>query len=483
MTSVFGVDLTSVKLHVDDSASRAATAMGVEAYSVGNHISFAPGRFDPASRHGRHVLAHEVAHTLASPALHGVHAFEGPEHRDAGDQGPRDLVRFLGTPEGAAWAQQLGYDPALLLADLGGDPFVQQPDRRMIVGAGRQAHQEGQRLTPGEAISLSGDIFEPERIGKAPTKTIRDVLEIFDRQKAGLLHGAEADVAIEKATGGDYSERAKDNLPHFASLGPTVEGMRPTLRDNRSEWQRLHQLALAKAREASQATAARERTNTLDEAYLLDAAGGHFLTDAFSAGHLIDPIRIEAAATIYLRVHPLDNRANPEADPIALGLDQAGLLVKLVLKNLHDRLNREGFMVRNGKGLRWKAFGDGHLEATSESMKVMSLAVLLSRRQVAHAYDGSLREDESAAEQILDLLPDRDTIQRATDDAISKMPDAVSDVMPLINRSVGMVGAGNKKVLRALQPYLDTVTSPDRSKQLEQAKDRGGIAPQLTWRF
>lgn len=64
----FGRDLSHVRLHTDASAGRAASGIGALAYAHGTHIGFAPGQYRPASRAGRRMIAHELAHTLQPDA-------------------------------------------------------------------------------------------------------------------------------------------------------------------------------------------------------------------------------------------------------------------------------------------------------------------------------------------------------------------------------------------------------------------------------
>jgi hypothetical protein len=56
-----GYDLSAAQ--VKPNSALAATA-GVEALTTGQEAHFAPGRFDPGSAHGAHVIAHEFAHVV-----------------------------------------------------------------------------------------------------------------------------------------------------------------------------------------------------------------------------------------------------------------------------------------------------------------------------------------------------------------------------------------------------------------------------------
>ena len=71
--SRFGTDLSHVRLHTDARARRAADAVAARAWTVGSHVAFAAGEYDPTSRRGLHVLAHEIAHVLQQPATSRLH--------------------------------------------------------------------------------------------------------------------------------------------------------------------------------------------------------------------------------------------------------------------------------------------------------------------------------------------------------------------------------------------------------------------------
>lgn len=59
-----GADLSSVRLHTGSESSEAAQAVRAKAYTVGNDVHFGAGQYDPSSRNGQFLIAHEVAHTV-----------------------------------------------------------------------------------------------------------------------------------------------------------------------------------------------------------------------------------------------------------------------------------------------------------------------------------------------------------------------------------------------------------------------------------
>ena len=57
-------DLSRVRIHRDSQAALSAKAVGARAYTVGQNIVFGAGEYRPETSMGRHLLAHELAHTL-----------------------------------------------------------------------------------------------------------------------------------------------------------------------------------------------------------------------------------------------------------------------------------------------------------------------------------------------------------------------------------------------------------------------------------
>jgi hypothetical protein len=69
----FGRTLSHIRVHTDAAAAASARAIGARAYTRGAHIVFAGGSYQTATSMGRHLLAHELAHTAQQE--HGASAF------------------------------------------------------------------------------------------------------------------------------------------------------------------------------------------------------------------------------------------------------------------------------------------------------------------------------------------------------------------------------------------------------------------------
>jgi Domain of unknown function (DUF4157) len=62
MESRFGYDFSKVRIHADERAARSSSSMNSLAYTLGNHIVFGEGQYQPHTIEGRRLLAHELTH-------------------------------------------------------------------------------------------------------------------------------------------------------------------------------------------------------------------------------------------------------------------------------------------------------------------------------------------------------------------------------------------------------------------------------------
>jgi hypothetical protein len=60
----FGHDLAGVRVHTDGLAVEATTVLGAKAFTIGEHVFFGAGEYQPGSRLGQWLIAHELAHVV-----------------------------------------------------------------------------------------------------------------------------------------------------------------------------------------------------------------------------------------------------------------------------------------------------------------------------------------------------------------------------------------------------------------------------------
>jgi peptidoglycan/xylan/chitin deacetylase (PgdA/CDA1 family) len=93
---LFRHDFSSVRVHADGAAERAARAVGASAYTVGDDVVFGAGRYRPNTLSGQILLAHELTHVaqqrLGGAPAREVGSQEDPDERQA--EGAANAIRW-----------------------------------------------------------------------------------------------------------------------------------------------------------------------------------------------------------------------------------------------------------------------------------------------------------------------------------------------------------------------------------------------------
>lgn len=69
MESGFGTDFSDVNIHTDQRAQEMTEDVGAQAFTHGNDVYFNAGKYDPESTKGKHLLAHELTHTIQQKGI------------------------------------------------------------------------------------------------------------------------------------------------------------------------------------------------------------------------------------------------------------------------------------------------------------------------------------------------------------------------------------------------------------------------------
>lgn len=64
MEGAFGYDFSQVRLHTDSSAGSLANNLDARAFTLGQHVAFGPGEYQPGTLLGDALIAHELAHVV-----------------------------------------------------------------------------------------------------------------------------------------------------------------------------------------------------------------------------------------------------------------------------------------------------------------------------------------------------------------------------------------------------------------------------------
>ncbi len=143
MEASFGYDFSAIRIHADPNAGRAAQSVGAHAFALGSDIVFAPGRYQPETRAGRLLLAHELTHAVQ----------QGTSRQ------PADAPIRLGRVDDST-EREAESNAARLVGDPGSEP------RRQVSAAGgamlRRAADKGNQPQEAQADACAGWERDPE---------------------------------------------------------------------------------------------------------------------------------------------------------------------------------------------------------------------------------------------------------------------------------------------------------------------------------
>ncbi|HVW61055.1 MAG TPA: DUF4157 domain-containing protein [Puia sp.] len=77
MESVFGTSFAHVKTHTDATAAQVSDRVNARAFTVGNHVAFGNGEYQPGTMLGDALIAHELAHVIQQDSPGGTVAGDG----------------------------------------------------------------------------------------------------------------------------------------------------------------------------------------------------------------------------------------------------------------------------------------------------------------------------------------------------------------------------------------------------------------------
>ena len=557
-----GFDPAGARLHTGPEAAAAARNLHAEAFTIGNDVFFGEGRYNPASREGMGLLAHELTHVGQQTGTTGdkarffserggdemegeaqetgqrvfanlgsrsglrvenfapEYAVEGGGSVSKSDQERLDGIAQLALREAEKRVSALGVaqiplavvnvDVTLDLdsmsdaeaADAWAEAIISRitppgitanlitPIEHARLGiqryeAGEHAqfgamigqtervfNLNGHPITYGEMIAM-GDFFEsPEQMNQASPDEIGKLLVLIraDRQAFEAKSAGHPTTANwQEATAKRYVELAAKNDAHFSP-------------DNWQTFVEYFKQAFNLA-----------IMGNLDRALQTVAFGGHFLTDAFSAGHLFNKQKVlakadkrvgpkfykELAAEVYrLNKTKLDNYEVNTAmfaswkemneENLAAAFDRAHLWKKekfnsAFVRVIHDQLNNDmqpeggGIPVYNKRGDGteagdpWKLSGDGTLNLSSKTLQIAREAVALSQTYIEQIHAARLDSVRTAKmltqgiREISDTLPIPDKEgQQKIDGAIDTYsdpnnPKTVNAIADLLTREIDQI--------------------------------------------
>jgi hypothetical protein len=436
MEGSFGADFSSVRVHEGGQASN----LGALAYAQGDDLHFAPGQYQPDSQSGQALIGHELAHVVqqrdgrvAAPGQAKgapVVADQGLEDEadragQAAARGEPARISSSATP-GAAMPKLVG-QPIQLFGSQEHQSLGNNATNNASYNVGGAADDNFQ-LTHGDLVALNGDYFlaGPGTTTAGGRGQQDDIFHLAARPgNRGQVAGTRDEViwalkivrsndarfaqggpwstyvfsdAVKNAVNERYQRLAAANTTHFAAPRGRDANGQPNPSPEGSagnSYRSTHETALRMAFQAGQ------RREAIDRAMAMEAAGHHYLTDAFSAGHLRTPtgslreywgakyplfwynLRHKMALDTAVRMNAQSNNAttfigtvnqmyeviSQQIEAMAASLP-AVTLGDLLSKVFHDHDNEQGLDVQGGG----RVYGDDNLDNPDPRNRTRSLA-------------------------------------------------------------------------------------------------------------
>ncbi|TMQ07556.1 MAG: DUF4157 domain-containing protein [Deltaproteobacteria bacterium] len=97
MGSAFDTSFADVQVHTDGKAGALAQQQSAHAFTIGNHVAFAPGKYAPGTIDGDTLLAHELTHVQQQRGAAGAALQRKPEGGASDDAAEHDADRAATT--------------------------------------------------------------------------------------------------------------------------------------------------------------------------------------------------------------------------------------------------------------------------------------------------------------------------------------------------------------------------------------------------
>ncbi len=244
MESRFGTDFSNVKIHTGTDAVQMSRELNAQAFTVGNDIYFNSGKYNPSSDSGRHLLAHELTHTVQQSGGIGRKIQKRDMMFDPAVIAVqlRDAMQGLGTDEEAIYAALAGrtsaQSEAIAAAYL------------TLTGRALQADLEDE-LTRGELLhlaqygQLSDENNTPENRAAAVAIQLKDAMEGWGTDENAIyvaLQGrSQAELALITTAYQNLTSRSlmadlQDELTEDEmNIARSTMGLPPVLRETDTE--------------------------------------------------------------------------------------------------------------------------------------------------------------------------------------------------------------------------------------------------------
>jgi Domain of unknown function (DUF4157) len=196
METRLGHSFAHVRVHADSMGEKSARALQADAYTLGNHIVFAAGRYAPNSNAGQQLLAHELTHVVQQTGVPGVIQRKPSSNDDDWDR-IHDTDGIDDSQSDADWVDGL--------------PFVKsQPVPHNANQGVSKAVQSQEDATRDERLVFLGAILLQRGFGRSSIEKYLDA-HYSPKDRAILLHFARESEGSADYENDDYGEVPRES--------------------------------------------------------------------------------------------------------------------------------------------------------------------------------------------------------------------------------------------------------------------------------
>lgn len=185
----FGADFSQVRIHTDSAAQQLSKDLNAQAFTRGSDIYFNTGKYDTNSSTGKHLLAHELTHTIQQ----GSAPYVDKISKSAEENQAAETEGEIPSPSQEREIEQQVQE------DLSRDDFGGSTEREDGGASEQGGEQQGGASTPSD----SGEVSEEEM-----------------ESEAEVEEGEEEEMPGEEETEGEESDAVPDNTPVEGGASP-----------------------------------------------------------------------------------------------------------------------------------------------------------------------------------------------------------------------------------------------------------------------
>lgn len=192
----FGADFSHVRVHTGSRASETSKAISAKAFTFGSDIVFAEGEYEPKSRQGQQLLAHELTHVV--------------------QQSPKELMRDVQFLDGDTTSQ----------AKNSNEQVQRQSTGKVIQGSllddiGHVAQSAGSSPKINRSVIYRQPRGDEEGAGESETPMTRTEEITLSRTSPGLIAGEPSPLTLSLYNFGiDVSQPKAEHRAVLNELGP-----------------------------------------------------------------------------------------------------------------------------------------------------------------------------------------------------------------------------------------------------------------------